>query len=156
MCHMSKRTIFLIDTGECRKCNWLYSPIKIMQNRRNPLAEELAKDCRTVEDIQEKLKNLFRDAIQQVFEGEIEDHLGYSKQDNDNVGYPGWPYIHLKSIPDSVIHYISKQIGTTPSSLSHYPQRENTLWDHLKEIRSEYEFVTFTLKEYRMTFKHLH
>ncbi|WP_217608733.1 DUF4158 domain-containing protein, partial [Bacillus sp. GbtcB15] len=43
-----------------------------------------------------------------------------------------------------------------PSSLSHYPQRENTLWDHLKEIRSEYDFITFTLREYRMTFKHLH
>lgn len=70
--------------------------------------------------------------------------------------YPGWPYTHIKSIPDSVIHYISKQIGSTPSSLSLYPQRENTLWDHLKEIRNEYDFVTFTLKEYRMTFKHLH
>jgi transposase-like protein len=53
-----------------------------MQNRRNPLAEELAKDCRTVEDIQEKLKMLFKDTIQQVFEAEIEDHLGYSKHDN--------------------------------------------------------------------------
>ena len=45
-----------------------------------------------------------------------------------------------QNIPDSVIHYISKQIGATPSSLSLYPQRENTLWDHLKEIRSEYDF----------------
>lgn len=58
--------------------------------------------------------------------------------------------------PRLVIHYISKQIGSTPSSLSLYPQRENTLWDHLKEIRNEYDYVTFTLKEYRMTFKHLH
>ncbi|MCR6869398.1 Tn3 family transposase, partial [Bacillus thuringiensis] len=65
-------------------------------------------------------------------------------------------YTHIKSIPDSVIHYISKQIGSTPSSLSLYPQRENTLWDHLKEIRTEYDLVTFTLKEYRMTFKHLY
>ncbi|HFU6276977.1 TPA: Tn3 family transposase, partial [Enterococcus faecium] len=70
--------------------------------------------------------------------------------------YPGWPYTHIKSIPDSVIQYISKQIGVSPSSLDHYPQRENTLWDHLKEIRSEYDFVTFTLSEYRMTFKYLH
>lgn len=37
-----------------------------------------------------------------------------------------------------------------------YPQRENTLRDHLKEIRNEYGFVTFTLKEYRITFKHLY
>ncbi|MES5929948.1 Tn3 family transposase [Bacillus cereus group sp. MG9] len=84
-----------------------------------------------------------------------ENRLGFAVQ-LAILRYPGWPYTHIKSIPDSVIHYISKQIGSTPSSLSLYPQRENTLWDHLKEIRNEYDFVTFTLKEYRMTFKHLH
>ncbi|WP_096203138.1 Tn3 family transposase [Bacillus sp. FJAT-45350] len=84
-----------------------------------------------------------------------ENRLGFAVQ-LAILRYPSWPYTHIKSIPDSVIHYISKQIGATPSSLSLYPQRENTLWDHLKEIRSEYDFLTFTLKEYRMTFKHLH
>ena len=84
-----------------------------------------------------------------------ENRLGFAVQ-LAVLRYPGWPYTHIKSIPDSVIHYISKQIGATSSSLSLYPQRENTLWDHLKEIRSEYDFVTFTLKEYRMAFKHLH
>ncbi|HDR7713710.1 Tn3 family transposase [Bacillus cereus] len=84
-----------------------------------------------------------------------ENRLGFAVQ-LAILRYPSWPYTHIKSIPDSVIHYISKQIGSTLSSLSLYPQRENTLWDHLKEIRNEYEFVIFTLKEYRMTFKHLH
>ncbi|MEH7514912.1 Tn3 family transposase [Gottfriedia acidiceleris] len=84
-----------------------------------------------------------------------ENRLGFAVQ-LAVLRYPGWPYTHIKGISDSVIQYISKQIGATPSSLSLYPQRENTLWDHLKEIRSEYDFVTFTLKEYRMTFKHLH
>ncbi|MGC9673744.1 Tn3 family transposase [Staphylococcus haemolyticus] len=84
-----------------------------------------------------------------------ENRLGFAVQ-LSVLRYPGWPYTHIKSIPESVLHYISKQIGTTPTSLILYPQRENTLWDHLKEIRSEYDFVTFTLKEYRMTFKHLH
>ncbi|HEM7638226.1 TPA: Tn3 family transposase [Enterococcus faecium] len=84
-----------------------------------------------------------------------ENRLGFAVQ-LAVLRYPGWPYTHIKSIPDSVIQYISKQIGVSPSSLDHYPQRENTLWDHLKEIRSEYDFVTFTLSEYRMTFKYLH
>ena len=84
-----------------------------------------------------------------------ENRLGFAVQ-LAVLRYPGWPYTHIKSIPDSVLLYISKQIGATPSSLSLYPQRENTLWDHLKEIRSEYDFVTFALKEYRLTFKHLH
>jgi TnpA family transposase len=84
-----------------------------------------------------------------------ENRLGFAVQ-LAILRYPGWPYTHIKSIQDLDIHYISKQFGVTPSSLSLYPQGENTLWDHLKEIRNEYDFVTFTLKEYRMTFKHLH
>jgi TnpA family transposase len=84
-----------------------------------------------------------------------ENRLGFAVQ-LAVLRYPGWPYTHIKSIPESVIHYISKQIGATPSSISLYPQRENTLWDHLKELRSEYDFVTFTLREYRIAFKHLH
>lgn len=43
------------------------------------LAKELAKDCRTLEDIQELLKNVFKDTIQSILESEIEDHLGYEK-----------------------------------------------------------------------------
>jgi TnpA family transposase len=84
-----------------------------------------------------------------------ENRLGFAVQ-LAVLRYPGWPYTHIKSIPESVIHYISKQIGATPSSISLYPQRENTLWDHLKELRSEYDFVTFTLREYRISLKHLH
>lgn len=83
-----------------------------------------------------------------------ENRLGFAVQ-LAVLRYPGWPYTHIKNIPYSVIHHISKQIGASPSSFSLYPQRENTLWDHLKEIRGEYAFVTFTLKEYRMTFRHL-
>lgn len=50
---------------------------------RNPssLAKELAKDCRTVEDVQEKLKDLFKDTLQQIFEAEMDEHLGYEKHD---------------------------------------------------------------------------
>ncbi|WP_204591755.1 Tn3 family transposase [Chryseomicrobium aureum] len=84
-----------------------------------------------------------------------ENRLGFAVQ-MAVLRYPGWSYTHVKNIPDSVKRYISKQIKADPSSLSLYPQRENTLWDHLKEIRSEYGFITFTLKEYRMTFKHLY
>ena len=43
------------------------------------LAAEIAKDCRTVEDIQEMIKTLFRDTVQSVLEAEMEDHLGYEK-----------------------------------------------------------------------------
>ncbi len=43
------------------------------------LAAEIAKNCRTVEDIQEAIKVLFKDTVQSVLEAEMEDHLGYEK-----------------------------------------------------------------------------
>jgi len=50
-----------------------------MQNSRESLIQELARDCRSVEDINERLKELFKDTLQAIFEAEIEDHLGYKK-----------------------------------------------------------------------------
>jgi transposase-like protein len=45
----------------------------------NALAKELAKECRTIGDIEEKLKELFKDTLEQVLEAEMEHHLGYPK-----------------------------------------------------------------------------
>lgn len=43
------------------------------------LARELAKDCQTLEDIQELLKNVFKDTVQAILDGEMEQHLGYER-----------------------------------------------------------------------------
>ena len=69
--------------------------------------------------------------------------------------YPGWSYTHLKSIPHSVIQYIAQQIHVPAAAIHSYGQRENTLWDHLKEIRKVYGYQEFTSKEYRQLSKHL-
>jgi putative transposase len=45
------------------------------------LAKELAKDCRSMDDIHEKLKELFKETLQQIFEAEMDEHLGYEKHD---------------------------------------------------------------------------
>ncbi|MBM7854132.1 hypothetical protein JOC37_000504 [Desulfohalotomaculum tongense] len=48
---------------------------------------KLTKDCRTVNDVHEMLKNLFRDTLQGILEAELEEHLGYKKhsmQDNNS------------------------------------------------------------------------
>ena len=54
-----------------------------MQNlpsaNREALARSLAKDCRTVEDIQNMIKALFKDTVQVVLETEMDEHLGYEK-----------------------------------------------------------------------------
>lgn len=59
-----------------------------MQSVQMQLAKELAKECRTVEDIHNKLKELFKDSLQQILEAEMAEHLGYDKHspDGDNTG----------------------------------------------------------------------
>jgi len=59
-----------------------------MPKVKSALAMELAKDCKTIEDVHEKLKDLFKDTIQQIFEAEMEHHLGYPKNDpeGNNTG----------------------------------------------------------------------
>jgi putative transposase len=56
-----------------------------MHNLQDKTIKELAKDCRTVEDVHEMLKNLFKDTIQQVFEAELDDHLGYQKHSTEGT-----------------------------------------------------------------------
>ena len=70
--------------------------------------------------------------------------------------YPGWSYTHLKSIPKSVISYIARQLGVRVTAIRKYPQRENTLWQHMKELREEYGFKPFTNVEYQLAFDHIY
>jgi transposase-like protein len=62
-----------------------------MQNKENmkdKTIKELARSCRTVDDVYEMLKNLFKDTIQEIFEAEMDEHLGYPKHSplGDNSG----------------------------------------------------------------------
>ena len=70
-----------------------------MQNSRESLIQELARECRSVEDINERLKELFKDTLQAIFEAELEDHLGYKKHssEGDNSGNSRNGY-HQKTI----------------------------------------------------------
>ncbi|WXJ85308.1 IS256 family transposase ISDku1 [Moorella thermoacetica] len=52
---------------------------------QDPAGNALAKECRTIGDIQEKLKKLFKDTIQQVLEAEMEHHLGYPKNSPEGI-----------------------------------------------------------------------
>lgn len=50
-----------------------------MQNLKLQLAKEVAKECKTVEDVHNLLKELFKGTIEEILEAEIEEHLGYEK-----------------------------------------------------------------------------
>lgn len=46
-----------------------------MQSNYKEALKELAKECHSVDDIQEKLRELFKDTLQQVFEAEMDELL---------------------------------------------------------------------------------
>ena len=50
-----------------------------MQNLKLQLAKEMAKECKSVEDVQSLLKELFKGTIEEILEAEMEEHLGYKK-----------------------------------------------------------------------------
>ena len=47
-----------------------------MQSIQDMTIKELARNCRSVGEIQEALKEIFKDSLQQAFEAEMDDHLG--------------------------------------------------------------------------------
>jgi len=50
-----------------------------MQDVKQQLAHEVAKECKTVDDVHNMLKELFKGTLQEILEAEIEEHLGYEK-----------------------------------------------------------------------------
>ncbi|SHK18930.1 Transposase, Mutator family [Desulforamulus aeronauticus DSM 10349] len=52
-----------------------------MQNSRSKLVSELAKECKSMDDVQNMLRDLFKDTIQEILEAEMDSHLGYDKND---------------------------------------------------------------------------
>lgn len=52
-----------------------------MQDVRSQLARQVAQECKTVEDVHNALKDLFKRTLQEILETEMNEHLGYEKND---------------------------------------------------------------------------
>ena len=50
-----------------------------MNEKARELVGLLAQECESMQDIQNLLKNLFRDTIEEMLESEMDEHLGYDK-----------------------------------------------------------------------------
>lgn len=70
-----------------------------IESMKDKTISELTRNCRTVDDVQGMLKNLFKDTLQGIFEAEMDEHLGYKKHSNegDNTGNSRNGY-HKKNI----------------------------------------------------------
>ena len=47
-----------------------------MDNIGDQLAREVARNCRTVEDIEDAIRELFRGTLEEILEAEMSEHLG--------------------------------------------------------------------------------
>ncbi|WP_420820972.1 Tn3 family transposase [Shimazuella alba] len=76
--------------------------------------------------------------------------LGYAIQ-ICYLRFPGRPLASNESIPELILHYISKQIGISPDSLKNYAGSRGgeTRREHLRKIRNQFGYRAFTSKEYR-------
>ncbi|MGM0878172.1 MAG: Tn3 family transposase [Bacillota bacterium] len=63
--------------------------------------------------------------------------------------FPGWTLSDVKEIPKSVLRFIADQIKVDPLEFQSYAGREQTKYEHMDEIRKEYGYKNFTVKEYR-------
>ena len=59
-----------------------------MHERKHELVELLSQECGSIQDVHNLLKELFKGTLEQMLEAEMDEHLGYEKDDNagDNTG----------------------------------------------------------------------
>ncbi|MEG2618779.1 MAG: Tn3 family transposase [Bacilli bacterium] len=83
-----------------------------------------------------------------------ENQLGFAVQ-LAVLRYPGWSFSLNNDIPDAVIRYISKQVGTVPKALNSYATRENTFGEHRDEIKDKYGYISFSSIEPNLVLDYL-
>jgi TnpA family transposase len=71
------------------------------------------------------------------------------------IRYPGWNLTEYKDIPTSIIDYVAKQLQISAEEFSEYANRNNTLWEHLGEIREEYGYINFSAEHKESLLNHL-
>ncbi|WP_461389103.1 DUF4158 domain-containing protein [Desulfosporosinus fructosivorans] len=64
--------------------------------------------------------------------------------------FPGWTLSDIHDIPVIVLDYIAKQLKIDAREIQQYADREQTKHEHLDEIRREFGFRNFSIREYRV------
>lgn len=62
--------------------------------------------------------------------------------------FPGRPLMEVKEVPQNVLNVIAEQIDVPASAFASYGDRENTLYEHLDELRRECGFHACGWKDY--------
>jgi hypothetical protein len=80
-------------------------------------------------------------------ERELINRLGFAVQ-LALLRFPGRTLMEVKQIPRPVLTAIAEQLGVAPSAFADYGERENTLYEHLDELRRECGFRSCGWREY--------
>lgn len=62
--------------------------------------------------------------------------------------FPGRPLKDLEDIPARVLAAIADQVQVPASTFAQYGERDNTIYEHLDEIRQHYGFRAYGWREY--------
>jgi hypothetical protein len=54
--------------------------------------------------------------------------------------FPGRTLADVAEVPKRVVHYIAEQLGVDPNVFEQYGERDNTIFEHLDELRREFGF----------------
>lgn len=69
--------------------------------------------------------------------------------------FPGRPLMEVKEVPRAVLAVIAEQIDVPTSAFTSYGDRENTLYEHLDELRRECGFRSCGWREYLLVARSL-
>ena len=69
--------------------------------------------------------------------------------------FPGRTITELPSIPARLLAYIAQQVGVDGAIFAHYGMRENTIYEHLDEIRAVFGFRNYDWRAMRQLMRHL-
>lgn len=67
--------------------------------------------------------------------------------------YPGWGLTPNQTVEPKFINYIASQLFINPVTFYSYPQRENTLWEHMKKAKEYSCIQDFTTNRYKKILK---
>ena len=70
--------------------------------------------------------------------------------------YTGWSLAQIKHIPENMLRYISNQLNLNEIEFKYYGKRDDTIYEHLKEIIEEYKYHQFSSHYYRKTTEFLY
>jgi TnpA family transposase len=54
--------------------------------------------------------------------------------------FPGCTLTDVPEVPERVVRYIAQQVGVDPAAFARYGERENTIFEHLDELRREFGY----------------